>query len=202
MGNPLKYIDLKGDSVRVYTETNSYGHSWMSVGEGDDMVVYSYGRYNGTNKGRQGINSSNGASNGDGVLLRLTGDEAKAYMAKKGKDGYSTFTIADVEDSKVSSALDERFNSSTEMPDRGDYADNPSAHIIDEYQLTENNCTTFVSDILNLSGSSVLKTTQFLPTNFGVGASYPITKRFVLPAALQNYLNRSSRPNSVVYRRK
>ncbi|MDR0893693.1 MAG: hypothetical protein LBN06_00070 [Prevotellaceae bacterium] len=64
LGNPLKYIDLKGDSVRVYTETNSYGHAWMSVGEGGDMVVYSYGRFNGTNKGRQGINSSNGISRG------------------------------------------------------------------------------------------------------------------------------------------
>ena len=49
----MKNIDVDGDSVRVYTETTSnygLGHTWISTGEGENMVVYSYGRYDGTNK--------------------------------------------------------------------------------------------------------------------------------------------------------
>lgn len=53
VNNPVKYIDENGDSTRVYIETNQLGHTWLSVGEGKDMVVYSYGRYNGTYKGNR-----------------------------------------------------------------------------------------------------------------------------------------------------
>ena len=51
--NPIRNIDVNGDSVRVYVETNGEGHSWISVGEGDEMIVYSYGRYDGTYKGKR-----------------------------------------------------------------------------------------------------------------------------------------------------
>ena len=50
--SPVGNIDVNGDSIRVYTETQSFGHTWISVGEGSNMTVYSYGRYNGTNKGQ------------------------------------------------------------------------------------------------------------------------------------------------------
>ena len=52
--NPIINTDINGDSVRVYTETTGAGHVWISTGEGENMVVYSYGRYNGTNKGPDG----------------------------------------------------------------------------------------------------------------------------------------------------
>ena len=74
--SPVGNIDVNGDSIRVYTETQSFGHTWISVGEGSNMTVYSYGRYYGTNKGPDG--SSNFLGNGSGVLLKLMGDEAKA----------------------------------------------------------------------------------------------------------------------------
>ena len=79
--NPVNNIDVNGDSIRICTETQSFGHTWISVGEGSNMTVYSYGRYNGTNKGPD--RSSNSLGNGSGVLLKLMGDEAKAYNDKK-----------------------------------------------------------------------------------------------------------------------
>ena len=33
---------MNGDSIRVYTETQSFGHTWISVGEGSNMTVYIY----------------------------------------------------------------------------------------------------------------------------------------------------------------
>lgn len=148
MNDPMNFIDLNGDSIRVYTETNREEHTWMSIGEGNNMVVYSYGRYNGTNKGAEG--SSNSLSNGSGVLLRLTGEQAKAYNEEKAVNGMSVFVITDIADDKVADIFDEKFNSSNIVPDnpKSKYCNDPSAHIIDEYELTGNNCTTTVSDVL------------------------------------------------------
>ena len=132
--SPVVNIDVNGDSIRICTETQSFGHTWISVGEGSNMTVYSYGRYNGTNKGPD--RSSNSLGNGSGVLLKLMGDEAKAYNDKKAAGGMSVFVVTDVADEKVANILDEKFNMSTTMPDnpKSDYYNSSSARIIDENQ--------------------------------------------------------------------
>ena len=199
--SPVGNIDVNGDSIRVYTETQSFGHTWISVGEGSNMTVYSYGRYNGTNKGPD--RSSNSLGNGSGVLLKLMGDEAKAYNDKKAAGGMSVFVVTDVADEKVANILDEKFNMSTTMPDnpKSDYYNSSSARIIDEYKLTSNNCTTMVSDVLNKSGSNALKETRLQQTsNFGTWTTIPIVNRFILPISMQNHLVRISKPGGVVYK--
>ena len=199
--SPVGNIDVNGDSIRVYTETQSFGHTWISVGEGSNMTVYCYGRYNGTNKGPD--RSSNSLGNGSGVLLKLMGDEAKAYNDKKAAGGMSVFVVTDVADEKVANILDEKFNMSTTMPDnpKSDYYNSSSARIIDEYKLTSNNCTTMVSDVLNKSGSNALKETRLQQTsNFGTWTTIPIVNRFILPISMQNHLVRISKPGGVVYK--
>ena len=199
--SPVGNIDVNGDSIRICTETQSFGHTWISVGEGSNMTVYSYGRYNGTNKGPD--RSSNSLGNGSGVLLKLMGDEAKAYNDKKAAGGMSVFVVTDVADEKVANILDEKFNMSTTMPDnpKSDYYNSSSARIIDEYKLTSNNCTTMVSDVLNKSGSNALKETRLQQTsNFGTWTTIPIVNRFILPISMQNHLVRISKPGGVVYK--
>ena len=199
--SPVVNIDVNGDSIRICTETQSFGHTWISVGEGSNMTVYSYGRYNGTNKGPD--RSSNSLGNGSGVLLKLMGDEAKAYNDKKAAGGMSVFVVTDVADEKVANILDEKFNMSTTMPDnpKSDYYNSSSARIIDEYKLTSNNCTTMVSDVLNKSGSNALKETRLQQTsNFGTWTTIPIVNRFILPISMQNHLVRISKPGGVVYK--
>ena len=198
VNNPINFIDENGDSTRVYVETNQLGHAWLSVGEGKDMVIYSYGRYNGTDKGCS-------FSNGDGVLLKLTGENAKDYMNKKKKNGMNTFVIDDVVDDEVKSYVDNIFNSSTTLPDERskDYNGNPSAHVIDKYKLFSNNCTTFVSDVLNKVGSDVLNELHILPTSsFGTYTSFESKGRFINPRSLLKHLNnQSQKTNSHVYKR-
>ena len=199
--SPVGNIDVNGDSIRICTETQSFGHTWISVGEGSNMTVYSYGRYNGTNKGPD--RSSNSLGNGSGVLLKLMGDEAKAYNDKKAAGGMSVFVVTDVADEKVANILDEKFNMSTTMPDnpKSDYYNSSSARIIDEYKLTSNNCTTMVYDVLNKSGSNALKGTRLQQTsNLGTWTTIPIVNRFVLPISMQNHLVRISKPGGVVYK--
>ena len=90
LGNPIVNIDLQGDSVRVYIETVGLGHTWISAGEGNEMVVYTYGRYDHTYKG-------NPLSNGPGVLVRLSGDKAKEFNDYKQSEGkMSVFTLPDI----------------------------------------------------------------------------------------------------------
>ena len=196
--NPVRYIDENGDSTRVHVETNQLGHAWLSVGEGNEMIVYSYGRYNGTFKG-------NLLSDGDGVLLRLTDEKAKEYMDKKKAGGMNTFVIDYVNDREVKSYIDNIFYSSMKLPDEKskDYNNDSSAHVIDIYKILSNNCTTFVSDVLNKTGSKVLNHLQIIPTSsFGTYTSYEEKGRFINPRSLLKHLNnQSSKPNSHVYKR-
>ena len=200
--NPVCNIEINGDSVRVYTETDSYGHSWLSVGEGDDMVVYSYGRFNGTYKGQKGINFANGLGNGDGVLLRMTGEKSKDYQSEKEELGMNAFTITDITDEDVSKILDAKFSSSSKLPNMPgrDYYNAPYAHIIDDYKLLGNNCTTFVSDILNQAGSKALEIINIGTNILGSHISISVKERYVSPAVLQWHLNRVSNTNSVVHK--
>ena len=190
--NPIGNIDVNGDSIRVYVDDKAQGHSWLSVGEGKDMVMYSYGRYNGTYKGEAGIEFANSLANGDGVLLRLTGDDIRKYLNEKSPKDISTYIIRDIADKDMSKYLDEKFYSSNKLPDnpKSDYYNDPSAHIIDEYVLINNNCTTFVSDALNKVGSDALKTTHTqLTSPFGTYITYPVYERFIVPIFLRNHLD-------------
>lgn len=73
------------------------------------MIVYTYGRYDGTNKGADG--SSNSIANASGVLVKLTGEEALQYNADKSvKTEVSVFTVTDVPDAKLVVIMDEKFN--------------------------------------------------------------------------------------------
>lgn len=52
--NPVRNIEVNRDSIKVYIETQVVGHTWISVGKGENMTIYSYDRYNGTDKRAEG----------------------------------------------------------------------------------------------------------------------------------------------------
>ena len=202
--NPVMYVDENGDSTRVYTETNSLGHTWMSIGEGNDIIVYSYGRYNGTDKGQKGKSSGTNLSNGQGVLLRFTGKEAKNYLADKNKDGMSTFVITDVSDNYIQNLVDKLFFSSSKLPDnpQSKYYKSTSAHIIDNYILWNNNCTTFVSDVINNAGSNSLVGYTMYTNPYGISTTYRSKQRFINPRSMQSFLIQQSKHHNNVYKSK
>ena len=192
--NPICNVDVNGDSIRVYTETTSnygLGHTWISAGEGENIIVYTYGRYDGTNKGSDG--SSNSLANGPGVLLRLPGKEGKEYNNTKiSKNEVSVFTISDAYDIELIEYMDNIFNASTKKPQNpnGDYYNNSNARIIDEYSLLKNNCTTKVSEALNNINSKILEVKVSIPVNnYETWEFYTRTQTFNTPRGLQNHLN-------------
>ena len=186
LGNPIVNIDLQGDSVRVYIETVGLGHTWISAGEGNEMVVYTYGRYDHTYKG-------NPLSNGPGVLVRLSGDKAKEFNDYKQSEGkMSVFTLPDIKDNDIMNIANELFDSSKQLPSERSkrYANDPDAHIIDEYSLLNNNCTTFVSDLIKMSGSEVLNYQRVIYASpIGNPITIPSTHRFVNPRSMKSYLS-------------
>ncbi len=190
LGNLIVNIDVKGDSVRVYIETVGLGHTWISAGEGDEMVVYTYGRYDHTYKG-------NALSDGPGVLVRLSGDKAKEFNDYKQSEGkMSIFTLTDVKDNDIMNIANESFDSSGQLPSERSkrYANDTDAHIIDEYSLLNNNCTTFVSDLIKMSGSKVLNYQRVIYASpIGSPITIPSTHRFVNPRSMKSYLSNKLR---------
>ena len=190
LGNPIVNIDVKGDSVRVYIETVGLGHTWISAGEGDEMVVYTYGRYDHTYKG-------NALSDGPGVLVRLSGDKAREFNDYKQSEGkMSIFTLTDVKDNDIMNIANELFDSSGQLPSERSkrYANDTDAHIIDEYSLLNNNCTTFVSDLIKMSGSKVLNYQRVIYASpIGSPITIPSTHRFVNPRSMKSYLSNKLR---------
>ena len=104
-------------------------------------------------------------------------------------------------DEAVNKMLDEKFYASERLPDnpkKKDYYKSPSARIIDDYNLLDNNCTTFVSDVLNELGSKALETVTVYP--LGLNDYFTITEkeRFVIPLSLQLELNHRSMRSDII----
>lgn len=126
---------LKGD----------FGHAMVALGTGENTTVYTYGRYGevGSNKG-----SLNGTNiSGEGVLIKLTGDDALNEISKY-VDGYGAqvFQIGDANESDIAKFFDDKLNSSDKSPSKGKYKDSDNAKVVDEYNLLDNNCTTITID--------------------------------------------------------
>ena len=206
MNNPLIYTDPKGDSVRVYTETIREGHAWMSIGEGDDMAVYSFNpQTNGGNNGR----SSGSVIRGKGILNKYTGTEAAKYLSQKEKEANpSSVTITDISDDQMAEVINKITTMGSELSTTKDsfskmidgekietVTGTRTKYDLDDsygaYNAFTNNCTTFVSDVLRMSGSKVLQTTTTIAVP-GVrnGVSVTGSERFILPKSLRNALNK------------
>lgn len=162
--------NASNEKVFVYTETTGLGgHAWISVGTGQSMIVYSYGRYDRTTA------SSRPASlkNGPGVLLRLVGWAAINYNNEKFfETGSVVFEIKGIDANKIKEYFDNKFNSSTKKPTRGKYKDRDDARIIDRYVLMGNNCTNNTVKALKLAG---LKDFEYSTDTYEV--IWPLTLR-------------------------
>ncbi|NDV97147.1 RHS repeat-associated core domain-containing protein [Dysgonomonas sp. 521] len=205
--NPLKYIDPTGmspDTARVYTETIRGGHAWISVGEGDDMIVYSYGPMTSSySKGH--------AITGKGLLSKYTGTAAKGYLDQKMKDtDMTSVTITDVSESTIQDIIENIIDGGKKVDNLiiNDYTtevvDRQQVHTVTglkvpynvgdsygSYNVLTNNCTTFVSDVLNQAGSSVLKDSRtVIDRKHGDVYRVPINSRFILPSSLRSALKK------------
>jgi RHS repeat-associated protein len=135
---PIWAVDLDGAEAWVYTETDGVGHAFIVVPSSDDvkeLVVYSYGRYNGSSTPSLG----GFGPVGDGVLIKKEGQSAKEYIRERLSldNGKSTFVFefpkADAE--KIRNYFDAQFNNGTPLPtgSKAEQKYGDEAKVVDQY---------------------------------------------------------------------
>ncbi len=194
---PIWGVDIDGLEVRVYLEAPQYykgnvGHVFLSVGKGKDIVVYSYGRYGALEKGKGKLNFTN--VRGEGVLRRLTGDAATNFIKSNLFDNsVRVFEIGDANENKIKKFFDNSFFNSGIPASEGKYTNDPTAKVIDSYDLFSNNCTTKTIEAISISGSKEdFKTSKviFVPYSWlGMGSSSTVKESIYSPADALEYLN-------------
>jgi len=139
--NPILFVDPDGLTPRMYIETKGFGHAFVTVGAGDNTTVYTYGRYAELGKNKSFARSS--TPTGEGVLIRLTGDDAKTFIHDQiTKKEAVAFEFTKSSDDAVAKYFDNKFNSSNNVPTTGKYAGNENARVVDNYNIFTNNCVT------------------------------------------------------------
>ena len=197
VGNPVRYVDPEGRKPRIYTETQGLGHTFVTIGEGKNTIVYTYGRYGAL--GSSGIVLHSFTPTGEGILLKKSGAKAMKYLADEAKkDGFSIFEIENVTDADVASYFDNLWNKG----DQSTVDKDPDARVIDEYNLLQNNCTT-----KTIQGINGYKETEIIPSETKVthytveGYPHSGTERIFTPSSLKQKLKEIStqHPKEIIY---
>jgi RHS repeat-associated protein len=190
-GDPVNMIDPDGKKPRIYIETEGFGHTFITVGEGKETVVYSYGRYG--QVAPCGSILHEATPTGEGVLLRMTGNEAYNYLeSEKNKKGIAIFEIENGEDQNVASYFDELWKNGTKSLSSKELA--KQGLVIDEYNLFTNNCTTKSIQGINESHGKELIPYEIEVTHYVRDSMpYKSAEAIIAPITLKMELNRISK---------
>ena len=198
--NPVKYLDIDGLKPRIYIETNGLGHTFVTVGEGKNTIVYTYGRYGAL--GSSGSILHGFTPTGEGVLIRKSGKQAINYINKKLEDGnLSIYTLEKGNDNDVASFFNNMWNRGRKVTNTGKKTKNdPNAKVVDEYNLMDNNCTTKTIEGVNYRQSIPLVPAEETTTMQDFGGSYNYKNKIISPSQLKRMLDEVSRkhPNNIV----
>lgn len=167
--------NLMADGVFVWTEASGAGHAFLSLHRQGKITLYTYGRYGAQKEGFPLV--------GEGILLRMADNEAAyRYMRTELYEwGARVFKLLDADLDVVDGYMAGVYVSSelypqpeTSKPDTVRFG-----RVIDVYDLTGNNCTTYTVRGIKSSGSRVLDS-----STMGVGYS----EDFTIPGSLQKHL--------------
>ena len=200
INNPITYLDLDGLRPRIYIETNGLGHTFVTIGEGRNTIVYTYGRYGAL--GSFGSILHQFTPTGEGVLIRKTGKQAINYIQKKLEDGnLSVYTLEKGSDKDVASFFDRMWNCGTRPTNNKKNSKNdPEAKVVDKYSIFENNCTTKAIEGVNYKQKRPIIPAEVITTMYDLGGSYDYKDKIISPSTLKRQLDESSKkhPKDIV----
>lgn len=200
INNPIKNLDLDGLKPRIYIETNGLGHTFVTIGEGRNTIVYTYGRYGAL--GSSGSFLHQFTPTGEGVLIRKTGKQAINYIQKKLEDGnLSVYTLEKGSDKDVASFFDRMWNCGTRPTNNKKNSKNdPEAKVVDKYSIFENNCTTKAIEGVNYKQKRPIIPAEVITTMYDLGGSYDYKDKIISPSTLKRQLDESSKkhPKDIV----
>ena len=180
LNNPIKFIDLDGKRPRVYTQLSKQGHAFITVGEGANTIIYTYGRYGALDE-YMGVNLGIYTPSGEGVLIKKEGNEASEYFEQVLKEGnVSIYELADGSDSKIEKFYDNQLKNGTKPSNPAKSSCyNSNAKVVDKYSLLKNNCVTKTKDGIKAGGKN-------------------INSPAISPQALKEYMDRLSQTDATV----
>ena len=158
VNNPISLVEDDGLNPRIYIEVSGVGHTFITVGHGENTIVYTYGRYG--NVKCQSLGSL--SIRGEGVLVRFEGKEAKKYIEKEiEKKGAVVFEFTDADEESIKQYLEELYKLAKEFPEEEkNTLYRKYGRILDVYDLLRNNCTTFSLNSLSFG------VTNYLPNEY------------------------------------
>ena len=201
--NPVKMVDPDGLTPRVYIENVRLGHAFVSVECGGETIVYTYGRYLGGDKNKGRLNSLDPF--GKGVLIKLTGDDAKRYINHQiNNNNASIYEFHDASDEKVIQYYESLFASGTALTpneakqyneNQYNFGTSSDARVIDQYYLLGNNCVSKSIEGIKKGGTVVsFSEHRFFPMESLCQIS-PNEIQPISPAKLKKYLDQLAQNN-------
>ncbi|MEQ9770683.1 hypothetical protein ABRQ03_07410 [Pectobacterium jejuense] len=175
--NPLE------NGVFIWTEIKGTGHAFVSVHEGNNASVFTYGRF--------GRRSGVAGAVGDGILNFLQFEDARKYYREElYKMEAKAFIITDADPTIARMYFERLWHSGSkakETPDMGDDTKR-DGHTIDQYDVTGVNCTTHTTKGVKIAGSQLFE--GGYTTHSQMRIDYE--EDFAVPVSLQRYLERKS----------
>lgn len=183
----ISHLELPS-GVFVWAETKGTGHVFLTVHKENNIYLYTYGRYDDAYMISLG-------TMGEGVLIRYTNKLAIEYMKKElYRLDCKVYQIKDVKEDDLIEIFDKIWNSSTEKPDNKSTSDSVKEYgrVIDDYDLTGNNCTTKTCDALKEAGTNIFNFDAYLFNK----KMYSYKEYFTIPSSLNDFLNEQKETNS------
>lgn len=151
-GDPVNLVDPDGEKPRIYIQGGFLGHAFISIGEGKDLIIYSYGRYGAL---YEFLGRTWGSANptGEGVMYKYEGEEAYDFLNKHKAEIMAVFEVNSNDDSKIMSYYDALLDPNKRPTNRSNKAHN--AYVIDSYHIIKNNCVKKTLEGVNLVNSYI-----------------------------------------------
>ncbi|KGA31898.1 hypothetical protein [Pectobacterium brasiliense] len=181
--NPLE------NGVFIWTEIKGTGHAFVSVHEGNNASVFTYGRF--------GRRSGVAGAVGDGILNFLRFEDARRYYREElYKMEAKAFIITDADPTIARMYFEKLWHSGSkakETPDMGDDTKR-DGRTIDQYDVTGVNCTTHTTKGVKIAGSQIFE--GGYTTHAQIRINYE--EDFAVPVSLQRYLERKNAESSML----
>lgn len=158
--NPINYIDPDGKTPRVYIDLDKHGHAFITTGEGDDIILYTYGRSGGVKIDFLHAH----CPIGEGVLAIMKGQDAIDYINDDCRKASTViYEITNGSDEAVDNFFNALFESSDKIPTEGASAYKENTRVIDTYVLWRNNCTTKTTKALSRATDGKINIISIVP---------------------------------------
>ncbi|MBN3179646.1 hypothetical protein [Pectobacterium parmentieri] len=184
-----KEINPLENGVFIWTEIKGTGHAFVSVHEGNNASVFTYGRF-GRLSGVAGIV-------GDGILNFLRFEDARKYYREElYKMEAKAFVITDAEPAIARRYFETLWSSGDKAKETTNMGDSTkrNGRTIDQYDVTGVNCTTHSTKGVKAAGSKIFEGGYTISSQIRINYE----EDFAVPVSLQRYLERKNAEPSML----